>query len=191
MQTFKRTVSPGRLSSPPYRLSSNPASNLLISFKILFSWVYLYLHALLCISEDCALTQLLQKYTELDTSETVSSPLQGTTGWDCSLLLPERYICERNNTNEAVKNLALISSHTFRITLNTLQLLLAKKSCSVTLTFNGLPRLQVTLQTYRSGVPGLNENLLCCSCGHFNWKNRAQNSTSHTVEQLLHWACSC
>lgn len=80
-------------------------------------------------------------------------PPQGTTDnircWDCSLLLPESYVCERNNTNEAVKNPVLISSHNFRTTLNTLQLHLAKKSCLVTLTFNMLSRLQVTLQIYR------------------------------------------
>lgn len=90
--------------------------------------------------------------------------------------LPESYIHERNNTYEAGKNLTLISFQNFRITLNTLQLLSAKKSFLVPLTFNRLPRLQVTLQTYRWMCLNLMKTFYAAAVDfNFNWKKKTKS----------------
>lgn len=113
----------------------------LLSLKIK-TWNLLLWHGCQCMSSQFEMTQIY--YSRHQQKQHIATP---TTPLVSSLSLGH-LICERNNTIEAVKTLALISCHNFR-TLNTLQLLLSRNSCLVTLTFNRLCRLQVTLQIYR------------------------------------------
>lgn len=63
-----------------------------------------------------------------------------------------------------------------------------KKSCLMTLTFNGLYSLQVTVQIHRWTCLNLMETL-CFSCGYFGWKNKIPYHTLHSHYSTEHVLC--